>query len=191
MKNILIINGHPVQDSYSAALAKAYHEGARTNSDQVTTITVRELDFNPNLEHGYKKRMEMEPDIKSSIEKIQQADHIVWVFPVWWAGVPALLKGFIDRTFLPDVAFKSRDGKLPQKLLKGKTARIIVTSDTPRWYDYLIMGSPTLNQFKKGVLGFSGISPVQVSYISPIKNAPEKSLNKWVNKITELGRKGA
>jgi len=191
MKNILIINGHPVKDSYNASLAKAYKEGADSSSYKVSSITIRELEFNPNLEFGYKKRMEMEPDIKSSIEKIQNADHIVWIFPMWWAGMPALLKGFIDRTFLPDIAFKSGNGKLPQKLLKGKTARIIMTSDTPRWYNNIFMKSPALNQLKKGTLQFSGIAPVKITYISPIKNASDKALNKWLDKVTALGKSGS
>lgn len=190
MKNVLLINGHPVKDSFNFALANSYKQGAELGEFNVSSINIRELDFNPNLVFGYNKRMEMEPDIKNAINQIKHADHLVWIFPMWWYGVPALLKGFIDRTFLPDIAFRSRNGKLPEKLLKGKTARIIMTSDTPRWFDFLFMKSPAINQLKKGTLGFSGISPVRVTYISPIKNSSDKVRKRWIKKVNLLGRKG-
>jgi len=190
MKNILILNGHPVKDSYNSALTEAYKQGAESGHFNVSRLNIRDLKFNPNLEFAYKERMEMEADIKLAIDQIKHADHIVWVYPMWWYGMPALLKGFIDRTFLPDIAFKSRDGKLPEKLFKGKTARIIITSDTPRWYDYLFMKSPALNQLKKGTLEFSGIKPVKVSYISPIKDSNQKFRENWLEKITLLGKEG-
>lgn len=190
MKNILIINGHPVKDSFSFALAAAYKQGAESGGHNVASITIRELGFNPVLEFGYKQRMEMEPDIEEAIGQIKHADHIVWIFPMWWYGMPALMKGFIDRTFLPNVAFRSRDGKLPEKLLKGKTARIIVTCDTPRWYDALFMKSPAINQLKKGTLQFTGINPVKVSYISPIKGSSDQFRDKWIEKINKIGKTG-
>lgn len=190
MKNILVINGHPVKDSYGAALASAYVLGAKTTNHKVELINIREMDFNPNLMYGYKKRMTMEPDVEKAIRQIQNADHIVWVYPMWWYGAPALLKGFIDRTFLPEIAFRTREDKLPQKLLKGKSARIIITADTPRWYDYFFMKSPAINQLKKGTLGFSGIKPVKVSYISPIRSSSNKYRKSTLNKVKTLGEKG-
>ncbi len=69
-----------------------------------------DLNFNPNLEFGYRQRTKLEPDLIDAIEKIKKADHIVWVFPMWWYGYPALLKGFIDRTFLPGITFDPIEG---------------------------------------------------------------------------------
>jgi len=91
-------------------------------------INIADLDFNPNLTFGYRKRIELEPDLLEAVDKIKKADHIVWVFPMWWYGYPASMKGFIDRTFLPGITFETVKGKaIPKKLLKGKTARIILT----------------------------------------------------------------
>ena len=98
------------------------------------------MDFQLNLEHGYHKRIPLEPDLLEALEKIKNADHMVWVHPIWWYSMPALLKGFIDRTFLPGIAFKSKEGNVfPEQLFKGKSARIITTSDTPWWYYALVM----------------------------------------------------
>lgn len=132
--------------------------------------------------------MELEPDLVSSIEKIKSADHIVWVFPMWWYGYPALMKGFIERTFLPSITYQPIEGQaLPKKLLKGKSARLIITADTPKWYDFLIMKSPAINQFKNGTLKFCGISPIKTTYIASIKNSTSDFREKWLEKITFLG----
>jgi len=190
MKQVLIINGHPDKESYNYALSEAYIKGANKTNSIISQINIAELEFNPNLQFGYRKRMELEPDLVKAIEKIKKADHIVWVFPMWWYGYPALMKGFIDRTFLPGITYQPVEGKaIPKKLLKGKSARIIITGDTPTWYNYLFMKSPAINQFKKGTLEFCGISPVKVTYITPIKNSSADDRAKWLEKIWMLGKK--
>ncbi|WP_027075655.1 NAD(P)H-dependent oxidoreductase [Maribacter antarcticus] len=190
MKQVLIINGHPDKQSYNYALSEAYLKGASKTDAILTQINIADLDFNPNLKFGYRKRTELEPDLLEAIEKIKKADHIVWVFPMWWYGYPALMKGFIDRTFLPGITFQPIEGKpMPKKLLKGKTARIIITADTPKWYDSLFMKSPAINQFKTGTLEFCGISPVKVTYISPIKGSNAYYKENWLGKIALLGEK--
>ncbi|WP_028890112.1 NAD(P)H-dependent oxidoreductase [Tenacibaculum ovolyticum] len=190
MKQILIINGHPDKESFNYALSAAYIKGVNKTDAELTQINISDLDFNPNLRFGYRKRMELEPDLVDAIDKIKKADHIVWIFPIWWGGYPALMKGFIDRTFLPGVTFQPIEGKpLPKKLLKGKSARLIITSDTPKWYDFLIMKRPAINQFKKGTLQFCGINPVKVTFISVIKDSTLNFREKWLKKVVLLGEK--
>lgn len=188
MKQVLIINGHPDKESFNYALSEAYIKGANKTDSIISKINIAELEFNPNLQFGYRKRMELESDLVLAIEKIKKADHIVWVFPMWWYGYPALMKGFIERTFLPGITYQPIEGKaLPEKLLKGKSARLIITSDTPKWYDFLIIKSPTINQLKKGTLKFCGISPVKITYIASMKNSTSEFREKWLNKVTLLG----
>lgn len=192
MKKVLVINGHPDPASYNYALADAYTRGLATSGATISRINIAELQFNPNLQFGYRQRTELEPDLLAALEKIKEADHLVWVFPIWWYGYPAMMKGFIDRTFLPGITFQPVEGKpFPKKLLKGKTARIIVTADTPRWYDWLFMKSPTLNQFKKGTLEFCGISPVKVTYIAVVKDSSPKFRQQWIATVERLGAQGA
>lgn len=187
-KRVLIINGHPDKESFNYALSNAYLMGLQQSGSKVDQINLADLEFNPNLAYGYRKISTLEPDLETAIEKIKMAEHLVWVFPMWWYGLPALMKGFIDRTFLPGVFFKYQKGKLfPQKLLKGKTARLIITADTVRWFDYLFMKSPLINQFKKGTLEFCGVKPVKITYIAPIKNSTPEFRATWLKKISKLG----
>ena len=98
---ILLINGHPDKESFNWALASAYKKGALKSGAEIKEIRISELSFNVNLQFGYRKRTELEPDLLAAWEDIQWADHLVWVYPVWWGSVPAIMKGFIDRLFLP------------------------------------------------------------------------------------------
>lgn len=187
-KNILIINGHPNKDAFNAAIVSAYRQGAEQAGAQLKEITIADLDFNPNLRYGYRKRTALEPDLTRAQEYILWADHLVWVHPVWWGGLPAISKGFIDRVFLPGFAFKYRENSLFwDKLMKGKTARIITTLDQPGWYYRLFFGRPSVNQLKRSTLQFCGINPVKVSYIGIVKIADEAKRNRWLGQVMKLG----
>ncbi|MCI4671900.1 MAG: NAD(P)H-dependent oxidoreductase [Bacteroidia bacterium] len=190
MKKILIINGHPDTVSFNYALSEAYRQGAESSGAGISQINIAELDFDPNLKNGYRQRMDLEKDLLEAIEKIKAAEHLVWVFPMWWYGLPALMKGFIDRTFLPGITFAYQEGKpLPKKLLAGKTARIIVTADTPAWYSSLFMRNPAINQLKRGILQFCGIKPVKLTYLAMLRGSSPEVRNRWLAQIHELGRK--
>ncbi len=188
MKKILIINGHPNSDSFNSGLFASYKKGAFTAKADIQEIVIRDLKFNPNLQFGYQKRTELEPDLLESWEKIQWADHLVWIHPVWWGGLPALTKGFIDRLFLPGFVFQYRQNSVWwDKLLIGKTAHIITTLDQPSWYYWFAYGRPSVNQLRKSTLEFCGVKPVKVTYVGPIKHADLSLRNKWLMKIEKMG----
>ena len=190
MKKIALINGHPNHESFNFALAEAYKKGAENSGAEIKEIIIRDLVFNPNLQFGYQKRMDLEPDLLKAWEIIQWADHLVWVHPVWWGGLPAVTKGFIDRLFLPGLAFKYRENSVWwDKFLTGKTAHIITTIDQPGWYYRMFYGRPSINQLKKSTLEFCGVKPVKVTYIGIIKNSKEEQRQKWIEKVYSLGQK--
>lgn len=148
-----------------------------------------DLKFNPILTYGYRLVSELEPDLIQMQQDILQADHLVFVYPNWWATFPALLKGFIDRVFLPNFALKYHE-KDPfwNKLLKGKTARLIVTMDTPKWYYWLMNKSAGHNAMKIGILEFSGIKPVKITSFAPIKSSDENKRKQWLDEVEILGK---
>lgn len=189
-KKILIINGHPNKNAFNYGIAAAYKKGAVNSGAEVKEIIIADLDFNPNLKFGYQQRTELEPDLIEAWEKIKWAEHLVWVHPVWWGGLPAISKGFIDRLFLPGFAFQYRENSVWwDKLLNGKTAHIITTVDQPGWYYWLFYGRPSVNQLKKSTLEFCGVKPVKVTYFGIVKTATNELRKKWLDKVEDLGRK--
>ena len=189
MKKILIINGHPMKDSFCGAIAEKYQNAALSSGAQCEIIHLIDLQFDPILRYGYTKRMEMEPDLLKAQAAIADADHIVLVYPNWWATYPALLKGFIDRCFVPGFAFKYRENSpLWDKLLSNKTARMIVTMDTPTWFYSLVYKNCGHNAIKTGVLEFSGIKPVKITSFAPLKGSSVQQRTKWLDKVERLGK---
>lgn len=183
-KNILIINGHSSKDSLCGALSEKYASGARAGGHDVLLMHLSDLEFDPILHNGYKVIQSLEPDLIEAQKKIQWADHVVMVYPIWWSSTPALLKGFIDRTFLPGFAFKYHPGKtFWEKLLKGKTGEIIVTTDSPNWWNKWILKDPAINMVKKGVLEFSGVKVKRVTSLAMIKEQKKEYIEKMLNKI--------
>ena len=112
-QRILIILGHPSASSLCAGLADAYAQGARDSGAEVRLLRLGELDFDPLLHAGYRQDQPLEPDLQRAQADILWASHLAWAYPTWWGGLPALLKGFIDRIFLPGFAFKYRKGSVP------------------------------------------------------------------------------
>lgn len=187
-KKILILNGHPDKGSYIFALAQAYEKGAVASGAEVKVINIRELDFNLNLQFGYRKRTELEPDLLDAQEKLKWANHWVWIYPVWWGSVPALMKGFQDRVLLPSFAFEKRENS-PwwDKLLKGRSARIICTLDQPWWYYRFVYWQPSHQSIKRLTLNFIGVKPVKITTIGLIRLSKDAYREKWLQKVEKLG----
>ena len=189
MKNILLILGHPRKQSLCGALADAYRAGADEAGHTVESIHLGSLDFDPILRNGYDKPQALEPDLVNVQKQIARADHLVFVYPTWWGGLPALLKGFIDRVFLPGFAFKYRENSLRwDRLLIGKSAHLLVTMDSPPWYYRWVSRMPGHHQMKRTILGFSGINPVRISSFGPVKTSKKAQREKWLVAATQIGK---
>lgn len=187
-EKILLVNGHPDRDSFCHALSQAYKQGAQSAGAEVREINVGDLKFSPNLAHGYRKITELEEDLLKAQDSIKWAEHLVFVYPTWWGTMPALLKGFIDRTFLPGFAFKYRSNSIWwDRLLTGRSARVIVTMDSPVWFFRLVNGKPGHNAMKKMVLEFCGIKPVKITSFGSVKLSNDKQRARWLDKVRHLG----
>lgn len=190
MKNILIINAHPDKQSFCNSIAISCKNGVEESGSDCKLINLIDLKFSPILEYGYKKHTELEPDLLRAQNEIASANHLVFVFPVWWGTYPALLKGFIDRVFVPGFAFKYKENSLLwDKKLTGKTARLIFTMNTPNWYYRFVYKRPAHYSLKKCVLEFCGVVPVKVTTFSPIKTSNALKRKKWLMAVKKLGKK--
>lgn len=180
-KNILVILGHPDTDSFCGSLVEAYIDGAKTGGAEVRELRLGELQFDPILWKGYNKIQELEPDLVKAQELVKWSNHMVFIYPNWWGTMPALMKVFFDRTFLPGFAFKYREGSpLLDKLLSGRTAHLMVTMDTPPWYYRWVYRRPGHNEMKRTILGFCGIKVVKTSVFSQIRGSSQRQREKWI-----------
>jgi putative NADPH-quinone reductase len=189
MKNILIIQGHPDSQSFCSSLADVYQEGAKKSKHKIRRINLGDIKFDPILHHGYNKIQTLESDLLQAQKDILWANHIVWIFPTWWGTMPAILKGFIDRTILPGFGFKYTGPNTWKSFLKGKSSSIITTMGGKKLL-YKLIGAPGIRALKYPTLIFCGIHPVRITMFGGIrKNTPVKKLNKAINKVRKLGEK--
>ncbi len=188
-KRIALIIGHPDKESYNFALAKAYRKGAESSGFEIQEIIIQDLNFNPNLQFGYRKRTDLEPDLLKSQEILKWANHLVWIYPVWWGSVPAIMKGFLDRVLLPGFAFsKRKDSLWWDKHFADKSARLICTLDQPSWYYKWFYSRPSHKAMKKLTLNFIGVKKVRTTTIGPIRLSKENFRAKWLRKVEKLGQ---
>ncbi|MDX5299592.1 MAG: NAD(P)H-dependent oxidoreductase [Gammaproteobacteria bacterium] len=189
-KRILILNGNPKPQSLCGSLTLAYATSARIHHD-VEEIELSSMRFDVGLNSGYDQEQPLEADLQTFQEKLRWADHLVIAAPVWWGTVPARLKGLIDRTFLPGFAFRYEKGQVwPQKLLKGKSATLLLTLDTPPWYYRWFQGAPAVKQLKITTLEFCGFQNVRSHLLGPVIKASETQRRDWVAKARTLGEQG-
>lgn len=189
-KRIFILLGHPNTDTLTGALADRYEAEARAAGHEVRRLNIGELQFDPILHKGYKEIQELEPDLKVVQEHMRWCEHFVMLYPLWWSSMPALLKGMWDRMFLPAFAFRFHKGRPGwQKLLKGRSARVIVLSKSEPWQVWLMFGDFT-NEVKRAILGFAGFS-VRMTTIGNAENLSERRAERLLKHVGALGNRGA
>jgi putative NADPH-quinone reductase len=194
MKKIFILMAHPNKATLTGALANAYEKGALSAGHEVRRQNLGEMQFDPILHKGYKVIQELEPDLQTFQDNVRWADHLVFLYPNWWGTMPALLKGLIDRTWLPGFAFRFHKtgpmkGLMWEPLLKGKTARIVICANTLGLFQRLLFGDFT-NELRRATLGFAGIR-TRVSDFSPSEKASDATRAKWLAQVGLMGKNGA
>lgn len=172
MLRCLILVGHPIRGSFNAALAERYAEILRAGGAQVRLLQLAELDVPPTLLTRQPGDAEMVGDVARVWDDMQWADHFVLVHPLWWGGMPAKLKALLDVVLQSGKAYRYEGGKpLPVGFLHGRTARLIVTSDTPAWYMALVYGNAHFRQVKHQILKFVGYDKMLLTHCSVIRNS--------------------
>jgi NAD(P)H dehydrogenase (quinone) len=190
-RRILVFDGHPGQHTLSAALCAAYADAAAAAGHAVRMVNLHGMSFDPDFGQAhYDSSKPLEPSLTAFLADVEWAEHLVIAMPLWWGGMPAMLKGLFDRTLLPGRAFDPRIKVmgLPKPLLTGRTARVLITSDTPDWALKWIYHSAVVHQVKRQILGFVGIRPARFTHF-PVANAATVDRRKsWLMKAASLGR---
>jgi len=192
MQRILLLLGHPASGRYSHALAERYAAGARAAGAEVEVLDLATLDFDPNLRVGPGVEQPLEPDLERASRSIVAADHLVFFFPMWWASTPALLKGFVDRVLQPGFAYRYPPGSsIPEGLLRGRSARVVVTMDSPAWYYRFVRRRALHHAFIGGTLKFCGIGPVRETTVTSLHTLSAAKRDRWLGRLEAQGTKDA
>ncbi|WP_246036643.1 NAD(P)H-dependent oxidoreductase [Cellulomonas telluris] len=194
---ILVVLGHPRTDSLCGAIASAYADAARAAGAEVELLALGGTAFDvasrdPAALRWQGPDQDLEPDVHAAVASLRRADHVVLVFPQWWGTYPAVLKGFVDRVFLSQLAFRHRGADLGwERLLTGRTARLVMTMDSPVWWDRLRYRSAAVSSLVHATLGFCGIRTVGVTRFARVRTSSEATRRRWLVRAGRLGRADA
>jgi putative NADPH-quinone reductase len=190
---VLVIQGHPdpAGGHLCHALAEAYAEGARAGGHDVRTLDVAQLDF-PLLRSQRAWTQEPLPaSLAPAQEAIWWADHLVFFFPLWLGGMPALLKGFLEQIAREGFAFAKEAGHpMGRKLLRGRSARLVVTMGMPAPVYRYYFRAHSIKALERNILGFVGIAPIEETLIGLVEGDPQRRAQ-WLVRLGRLGARGA
>ncbi|MBX9759525.1 MAG: NAD(P)H-dependent oxidoreductase [Beijerinckiaceae bacterium] len=191
-KRILIVQGHPdgKQPHLCHALADAYAAGAAESGIEVRRIDVATLDFPLLRTQEEFERATPPAGLTQALADIAWCDHMVVVFPLWLGGAPALLQGFFEQTMRPGYAFRYLEGGRSQSLMKGRSARLLVTMGMPAFIYRFWFMAHGVRRISRGILGFVGFSPVRETLFGMVADANDAKRARWLAAMRELGRRG-
>ena len=188
----LIIYAHPNPKSFNHAILETLQEVYKAKGHSLTVRDLYAEGFNPVLAPSDFEAMgkgSLPQDILREQRYVKDADFITFVYPIWWAGFPAVLKGYFDRVFLKGFAYDF-DAKGIVGLLKGKKAAIINTTGTP---EPVYNGSgmlKSLNQTsEQGIFGFCGVEVVAHRYFGAVPSVTPEQRKDMLAQIRALAEK--
>ncbi|MBN2475249.1 MAG: NAD(P)H-dependent oxidoreductase [Pirellulales bacterium] len=185
---VFVVIGHQHPGSFCHAIAEAAVEQLRTAGHDVVFHDLYQEGFDPILPHEeIDKQAELDPAVQRHVDEVAAADGYVVVHPNWWGQPPAILKGWLDRVFRQGSVYEfGPDGVVG--LLKGRSALVLTTSNTPREAELELFGDPLENLWKACVFNFCGVEDFhRRNFESIILSTPEQR-KAWLEEVRQLVR---
>ncbi|TQL01496.1 NAD(P)H-dependent oxidoreductase [Cellulomonas sp. SLBN-39] len=193
---VLVVVGHPLAGSLVHALAAAYVEGASDAQVRVVDLAVDPVPAHPASIDELRAARDgstahLGADVVRYVADLRWADHVVLLFPQWWGTYPAVLKAWVDRTFLSGSAFRYGPGRRWERLLRGRTARIVMTMDSPRWWNRLRYRNAAETSLRHAVLAYCGVRVTGVTRFAEVRHQDAATREAWLRTAARLGAQDA
>ncbi|TAI52161.1 NAD(P)H-dependent oxidoreductase [Bacillus paralicheniformis] len=173
-----VLYAHPNPNSFNGAILNQVIKA-------LEDIDLYKDRFDPVLLFDEKKRrsdMKRDPETAEYRRSVKNADHLIFIYPLWWGGMPAMMKGFIDRVFAAGEAY-TYQGKLPKGLLKARTATVYYTADAPSWYLRFWRRDADWVTVKDVMLKFCGVRRVKRLLFAGVKDSSEEKRTQWLDRV--------
>lgn len=197
---VLVVFNHPYDQSYCAAILEAVRSGLAAGNHYLDLIHLDRDEFDPVMRSKDLKAFAMarsDPDAAFALldprvleykERIERAEHIVFIFPIWWELMPARMKGFIDKVIFPGIAYEYSKGASAgmsnvMKKLNGIT--LITTMNTPSLLYRLIFGNAIQRAFMRGTFWKIGVKNRKWISLTNVKSTTQDKREKWLTQIAD------
>lgn len=186
--NILVILAHPQPGSFNHAIAASVVHTLEGNGHTVVFHDLYTENFDSVLPgEEIAAGAPVPPGILTYCRELAQADGIVIVHPNWWGMPPAILKGFVDRVFRPEVAYKFLEGDsgegVPLGFLKARAALVFNTSNTPVEREQAVFGDPLDTLWKNCIFDLCGVSNVFRQNFGVIVTSTLEERQAWLREV--------
>lgn len=187
--NYLVVFAHPNPESFGKGIVETIRETIEAKEENIQIRDLYSLEFDSILKPSdfeALKNGNIPDDIKAEQERIKWADIIIFVYPVWWAGLPAILKGYVDRVLSYGFGYEYVDGE-PRGLLKGKRGLFICTTGTPREiYEQSGMHNSMKQTSDEGIFSFCGIEVIKHLFFGAVPYVSEETRKDYLKDVENL-----
>lgn len=187
--NIVIVFNHPYEGSFGKAILQAITKGLHRANHQVDLMHLDHDGFNPAMNKedlkAFVEHKAVDPQVIDYNRRLEKADHLIFIFPIWWDLMPAMTKGFIDRVLSPGVVYDHHPrgfGLVPLlKKLKGVT--IITTMNKPGIMYSLIIGNLIKKAMINSVFKTMGYKNLKWISYNRVKSVSQQKRVKWLTDL--------
>lgn len=194
MKTLIIFN-HPYEGSYCNAILRAVSAGLAEGGHPQRLIHLDNDGFDPVMRAKDLKAFAMagrhmeyalehvDPLVLEYKKRLEWAEHLIMIFPIWWMTMPAMTKGFVDKVIFPEIAYDMDDGQLKSRLHSLRRVTVITTMNTPAQTYKDVFGNSLEGSLIKGTFNQIGIHDVEWYCISMVKQNTEETRKKWLEQL--------
>lgn len=197
MKTLIIFN-HPYEGSFCTAILNAVTKGLTKSKHEVDIIHLDRDNFDPVMRAKDLKAFVrastspdeamtmLDPQVLDYKKRLEEAEHLIFIFPIWWELMPALMKGFIDKLIFPGIAYKYKGkpgGIKMEAMINWKSVTMITTMNTPSIVYQLIFGNAVKKALLLGTFMKIGISKRKWLSFNMVKMVSQKKREKWLTKL--------
>ncbi|EHS52715.1 NAD(P)H dehydrogenase (quinone) [Rhizobium sp. PDO1-076] len=196
--NVLVVFNHPYEKSFCAAILASVQTGLRAGGHDCDVIYLDRDDFDPamrskDLQAFVLARTDsagaeqmLDAQVLNYRDRLHRAEHLVFVFPIWWELMPALMKGFVDKVIFPGIAYDQTSGRgvgMVSKLTALKGVTVITTMNTPSIIYRFLFGNAIKRALLTGTFWKIGVRNRKWISFSNVKSRTNEKRQAWLTQI--------
>ena len=193
MRKVLVVYCHPNPKSFTHAVMTAVSSGLRAGGASVEVVDLYAEGFDPALvvdETRRRRELDKVAETERHRALLTWCDVLVFVYPMWWGGFPAMLKGFVDRVIVSGVAYtyegRPENAVFPRGLLRGKTVHLFYTLDAPALVGLF---DPGFVSVYLAVFWYSGVRSVRRHFLARLKRTTPARREAWLREVEARARR--
>ena len=187
---VAVVFNHPYEGSYCNAILESVKSGLQKANHELDIIHLDKENFNPVMTaedlKAFRDKKPVDLKVIEYKKRLEQADHLVFIFPIWWELMPALMKGFIDKVIFPGVAYDYVNGsntRMKPLMTNIKGVTVITTMNTPRILYRLIFGNAVQKALMRGTFWKLGYKNRKWISLNMVKSVSDEKRKSWLSKI--------